>query len=183
MALDDLADARRGSQKGSEQAQGQEVDMNDHNYLTSNNKVNGWILEDGWSPQWSRTADALVWFGFRRGWVWQSVNNSDSLYTDETRNQFALRCFYRPHWLSVTSNSGDRLSLCVLHLILLLSCCTWESPWNHWGWFFVGTTQFFSFFFCACTHFRWVTSDEMTFMSAPYANQKHSSSARCNGWA
>lgn len=66
------------------------------NYLTSHNKVNGLTTEDVWCPQLPYMTDAHIWFGSHREWVWQSLDNSDSPYTDGGSNQFALGCFTGP---------------------------------------------------------------------------------------
>lgn len=62
-------------------------DMKERNYLASNNKVNGLIIEEAWRsreppPPPPLVTDACVWFGWRREWAWQYQRTCDSPYSD-----------------------------------------------------------------------------------------------------
>lgn len=105
------------------------LDMKDHNYLTSHNKVNGLIIEDAWRSREPYMTDACIWFGWHREWVWQYLNNSDSPYTDGGGNQFALGCFYRSRWMSVIPASSHFWGSCVIYFMLLWCMCLWVTLW------------------------------------------------------
>lgn len=62
------------------------------NYLTSNDQVNGLIIEDAWFPWEPYVTDACVWFRRHREWVWQYLNNTDRPYSFGGSNQFAFGC-------------------------------------------------------------------------------------------
>lgn len=148
--------------------------MKDHNYLTSNNKVNGLIIEDAWRSREPYMTDARIWFGWHWVWVWQYLNNSDSPYTDGGGNQFALGCFYRSRWMSVISASSHFWGLmCYLFHVAVVYVLVGEIMSNH-SYNFCMEGVLNAFFFGL---FRWVTLDEMAFMSALHANQKPSTSA------
>lgn len=98
--------------------------------------------------------DAHIWFG-----VSQSLNNSDSPYTDGGGNQFALGCFTGP-----TSCQSSQTPVTVGAHELFISCwcvgaCGWDYMSNHSDWFcMVGVLKIMFFFVLCCLKmslFRW----------------------------
>ena len=106
--------------------------------------------------------DAHIWFGWLQEWVWHSLNNTDSPYTDGGGNQFALGCFTGP---AGCQSSPSPVTVGV-H-VLFMSCwwgvgaCGWDYMSNHTDWFcMVGVLKIMLFFFlwlCSLqmTLFRW----------------------------
>lgn len=97
--------------------------------------------------------DAHIWFGWRQGWVWQSLNNADSPYTDGVG-------FTGP-----TGCQSSRTPVTVGAHVLFISCrcgvgaCGWDYMSNHSDWFcMAGVLKIMCFFWLCCLQmslFRW----------------------------
>lgn len=151
--------------------------MKERNYLASNNKVNGLIIEDAWCSRELPPPPAWLMLAFDLD---GTENESDTIWKTVTAhivmgswrgggNQFALGCFYRSRWMSVILASSHLGGSCVIYFMLLQCMCSWARLWviTHiifFFFFFAGKKHsMLSFFFFfslpspafQMSHFRW----------------------------